>query len=104
MEDLSNDIQAIRDQINDLEADKKTLLENNLNGEKDIDIAVIENEIMELETKMGRALNQYAELTEYVNYQSSCNHIFIEDLIDIDPDKSKIIKYCVNCLFTEDHK
>jgi hypothetical protein len=26
-----------------------------------------------------------------------CNHIFIIDLIDINPDKSQIIKYCTKC-------
>jgi len=29
-----------------------------------------------------------------------CNHNIIEDLIDIDPDRSKMIKYCTLCYKT----
>ena len=29
--------------------------------------------------------------------QSTCNHEMIEDLIDITPDKSLMIKYCKHC-------
>jgi hypothetical protein len=29
-----------------------------------------------------------------------CNHNVIEDLIDIDPDRSKMIKYCDKCYKT----
>jgi len=30
-----------------------------------------------------------------------CNHEFIEDTIDIDPDRSKNIRYCKICEYTE---
>ena len=30
-----------------------------------------------------------------------CNHEWIIDLIDIDPDKSKTIEYCTNCGLTK---
>jgi hypothetical protein len=30
----------------------------------------------------------------------NCNHNIIEDLIDIDPDRSKVIKYCNLCYKT----
>ena len=29
--------------------------------------------------------------------QSTCNHEMIEDLIDVTPDKSLMIKYCKHC-------
>jgi hypothetical protein len=29
-----------------------------------------------------------------------CNHNIIEDLIDIDPDRSKMVKYCTICYKT----
>ena len=54
MEDISNNIQKLRDQIVHLEMDKRILLEKNLNGENDIDISVVDNEIMELETKLEK--------------------------------------------------
>ena len=97
MEDLSSNIQDIRNQIIDLEADKSKLIENNLAGEKDVDIAIIDCEIMELETKMNSKIALYNEL-----YQCSCEHVFVDDLIDIDLDRSAVIKYCVLCLFTDE--
>ena len=29
-----------------------------------------------------------------------CKHDFVEDLIDIDPDRSQTIKYCNRCMLT----
>ena len=29
-----------------------------------------------------------------------CNHRIVDDLIDIDPDRSKSIQYCEHCLVT----
>jgi len=34
------------------------------------------------------------------NIQNSCNHEFIEDVIDINPDESTSISYCKFCEFT----
>lgn len=98
MEDLSCNIQKIRDQIVGLEADKLALLSDNSNDDKDVDIAVIDNEIMELEIQLENKLSQ---LSQFIEYQSCCNHVFVDDLIDIDPDRSMAIKYCVDCLFTQ---
>ena len=98
MEDLSCNIQKIRDQIIGLEADKLALLSDNCNGDKDVDIAVIDNEIMELEIQLE---NELAQLSQFIEYQSCCNHVFVDDLIDIDPDRSMTIRYCVDCLFTQ---
>jgi len=30
----------------------------------------------------------------------ACEHVFVEDLIDISPDESKMIKYCEVCHMT----
>jgi len=35
---------------------------------------------------------------KYLN--THCNHNIIEDLIDIDPDRSKMVKYCNLCYKT----
>jgi len=37
-------------------------------------------------------------IEEYV--MKHCNHKMVRDLIDIDPDRSKSIVYCENCLHT----
>ena len=36
------------------------------------------------------------------NIKLRCNHNFIEDTIDIDPDKCKVINYCEYCGITKD--
>ncbi len=40
----------------------------------------------------------YNKLETYIN--TYCDHDFIDDTIDIDPDKSKSISYCKNCSYT----
>jgi hypothetical protein len=55
-----------------------------------------------LETEQCRH-NKLREELELKEYQDSCIHSFIEDLIDIDLDRSKIVKYCVHCLFTNEN-
>lgn len=35
------------------------------------------------------------------NIQNLCEHDFIDDTIDIDPDRSKTITYCIICGFTK---
>jgi nitrate/TMAO reductase-like tetraheme cytochrome c subunit len=32
---------------------------------------------------------------------NECNHEFINDLIDIDPDTSKMVRYCEKCEYVE---
>lgn len=33
----------------------------------------------------------------YTNCEEDCEHNFVMDLIDIDPDRSQIFYYCENC-------
>jgi hypothetical protein len=33
-----------------------------------------------------------------------CNHEFVNDLIDIDPDNSRMIRYCSKCEYIEPNK
>lgn len=42
-------------------------------------------------------------LIKHVEYhiKNKCNHEWIKDLIDIDPDRSKEICYCVKCEITQ---
>jgi hypothetical protein len=34
------------------------------------------------------------------NNKDNCEHQFVKDLIDINPDKSKEITYCILCEYT----
>lgn len=42
-------------------------------------------------------------LIKHIDYhiKNKCNHEWIDDLIDIDPDRSKEICYCVKCEVTK---
>ena len=62
----------------------------NKEPEKEIDI--LEDELCELEIR-------YNKMIELHNFQMCCDHVFIEDLVDLNPDKSMTIEYCVHCLF-----
>lgn len=61
-------------------------------------------------TEIDALLNQQNDhliklilLNKIINYKiiDICNHEWIIDLIDIDPDKSKTIEYCKNCGLTK---
>ena len=65
----------------------------------EIDIHIIDSEIFELEMQLESKTIQYNNALQLKQFQSSCNHVFIEDLIDLTPDKSKTVEYCVDCFF-----
>jgi AAA15 family ATPase/GTPase len=91
MEDASCIIQKMEDMIVALEEEKQLLIEKN---ESEMDIAIIESEILVLETKLNNDIDSVV--------QYCCNHVFVDDLIDINPDESRMIRYCTLCLFTDE--
>lgn len=91
MEDASCIIQKMEDMIVALEEEKQLLIEKN---ESEMDIAIIESEILVLETKLN------SDIDSVVQY--CCDHVFVDDLIDINPDESRMIQYCTLCLFTDE--
>jgi hypothetical protein len=88
-EKMETEIEKMKTEIQKLEHIIKECLCNN---ESETEINVLEDELRELEIQLGKMI-------ELHNYQLCCNHVFIEDLIDLTPDKSKTIEYCVHCLF-----
>lgn len=95
--DLQNNIRELELKLKTLN-DEKTIIisEDNL----EVDLEILTDEIIELELKISSEKTRYNNLLQLRDYQLSCNHSFIEDLIDITPEKSKTIKYCTVCLFT----
>ena len=89
------DIKQINEQIKHLTQKKMDCIKNNAPEQE---INIIEDELTELETKLECKRSEHNNLLELKQYQSICNHIFIEDLIDLTPDTSKTITYCVHCL------
>ena len=47
------------------------------------------NELVELRQKYDRKIKTF------------CKHEFVQDLIDIDPDRSETIEYCHKCEYTK---
>ena len=47
----------------------------------------------------NRRKEKYEKIKSLVNeyLKEFCEHIIIEDVIDIDPDRSKYIRYCEKC-------
>jgi ABC-type phosphate transport system auxiliary subunit len=85
MEDIKKQIQSVQIQ--------KTRLLNNV-----VDDVVFDDEIYQLESQLESKNEQYNNLLQLREYQSLCNHDFVDDLIDLTPDTSKMITYCVHCL------
>ena len=53
----------------------------------------------QLKTEINNCKNQLIKLKNQIYY--ICEHEWIEDYIDITPDKSKKIIYCHSCLLTK---
>lgn len=51
----------------------------------------------------NESITNLETLIKYVenHIKNKCNHEWIKDLIDIDPDRSKEICYCVKCEITQ---
>ena len=79
---MEKEMEELKDQIQKYIKNKKPEWEIN----------ILEDELREMEIR-------YNNLIELHKMQACCDHVFIEDLIDLTPDKSMTIEYCVHCLF-----
>ena len=73
------------------------------NIQQDESLFFMEKAITKLKTLPLQMRNEdYKTIVELIdNYiQKHCNHIIVTDLIDIDPDRSKMVKYCECCYKT----
>lgn len=93
LDKLHKEIKKMNEHIDALNKQKETRNDY-------IERAVIEEEIIRLEQEIELATMKRTELLQLHELQSSCCHVFVEDLIDLTPDTSMTIQYCVNCLFT----
>ena len=56
---------------------------------------MLERDIQSLYDEIDNKQTILLELIEYC--REKCEHVWIDDLIDIDPDRSKRIIYCEKC-------
>ena len=66
-----------------------------------INYEYIEDEINDYDKK----INNLEEIIKYLNELicNNCEHTFVDDLIDITPDKSQNITYCTICEYTKEN-
>ena len=69
----------------------------------DSDMNILEDELIATELQLELETKKYNDLLQTRDYQNCCNHSFVEDLVDITPDRSKIIHYCVHCLLSSEN-
>jgi hypothetical protein len=97
LDEIILQIQTLNTEIRNIETEK---LEANEMVCSEMDILILDCQIQDLETRLEEEKKRYNDLRELLDFQSNCNHEFVDDLIDIDPDRSKTIKYCMHCFFT----
>ena len=90
----------IQEEIKEVENEKKEMLSSKDVSVDCIDFDILESESLELENRLNLETSRLNDLLKLQDYQESCCHVFVEDLIDITPEKSKMITYCAHCLFT----
>jgi hypothetical protein len=90
---MENELMKIQEEIKDLQNRKRASVSN---GVSDFEMDILEDELIELEYKFACISNS---LNEMLQYQGSCSHVFIDDLIDLTPDESKEVRYCAHCMF-----
>lgn len=93
---MENDLIKIKEEIKELQNRKRVSISN---GATDFEMDVLEDALIELEYKFECVSNHHNELLQLREYQDSCSHVFIEDLIDLTPDESKVVQYCAHCMF-----
>ena len=101
---MNQEIEKLAIQIEMLENEKHELIQTKPNTrETDVSVSILEDEIEQTTLQYNHLLTETVDArTQLQEYQKLCEHVFIEDLIDITPDKSKTIKYCAHCFFTNE--
>ena len=95
MELIESEIQKTKQMLEELENQK-------LATTNELDSNILLEEIVKLESNLQDLEENRNNLLQWNEYVKQCEHEFVLDLIDIDPDRSKVVKYCKHCLFNAD--
>ena len=60
----------------------------------------INEQIEDYEKKITETETNINQLHKFISLH--CEHIFVDDYIDITPDRSEMITYCSKCQYTQD--
>ena len=92
MELIESEIHKTKQMLEELENQK-------LATTNELDSNILLEEIVKLESNLQDLEENRNNLLQWNEYVKQCEHEFVLDLIDIDPDRSKVVKYCKHCLF-----
>jgi tryptophanyl-tRNA synthetase len=95
--ELISEIEKLKTRIMDLQEEKKM---SKIDSSEDLDIAILDDAINEMERQVEVKTYKQNELRELMDFQSKCSHVFVDDLIDLTPDKSVKVTYCAHCLLS----
>lgn len=70
---------------------------NNNNNKNLIEMDEHNNEILNDIIEHHYEINKDSEEYNYTSEEYECEHQYIQDLIDIDPDRAQLIEYCNKC-------
>jgi hypothetical protein len=91
-------LQKILSYLNEI---KLNYCEIKMEGGESINYEYILDSIHEYENK----IREHELIIEHLNQIicDNCQHNYVEDVIDINPDKSERITYCTICEYTKEH-
>ena len=98
IEELIIETNQIKTQIDCVNSEMQKLVDESA---LEKEIAILEDELNLLEFKLELIQQKHNALTQLRDYQLSCEHSFVDDLIDLTPDSSKTIMYCIHCYLTQ---
>jgi hypothetical protein len=90
-------LQKILSYLNEI---KLTYCEIEMERDDDINDEYITEQIIEYEKKIIELDLTIEHLNQFICH--SCEHTFVEDVIDITPDRSQNITYCTICEYTKE--
>ena len=90
-------LQKILSYLNEI---KLTYCEIEIERNDDINDEYITEQIIEYEKKIIELDLTIEHLNQFICH--SCEHTFVEDVIDITPDRSQNITYCTICEYTKE--
>jgi len=72
---------------------------DNFDYQEDIEIMRIVNQHLEIVENPSHDFIYISRLVK-IYLKTHCRHIIVKDVIDISPEKSKMIEYCSKCMHT----
>lgn len=95
--EMDLELKTVQEKIREVEhlLENAKLLSNEITNELEYQIHM--DGVVSLERLLQNLQTELKNNTLLKEYQSFCQHDFVSDLIDIHPDKSVTVVYCLHC-------